>query len=339
MRATGFVIAILAISPTLSLAQEDTTTVGGRPVIGSISGIQAAFELSRIGDSTSAALVRRAALLQGPSVSFESLQLGNEKAYRYTSHVFGYIPPRDGPATGMVTIQNAENISADANLRNTSLKITLDRLRVYEYPGNGIHQILFDFYAQHQAAAGQEQALHFNQTYRVAQGQTAGIAGYPVFIGLRPGAEGVNFRVSTINVSNDDDRRLLGFLDSDVFRGGLKLVNGFNPVLPVVTDLAKGVTATFARRNENIPVQDFQMGLDFSSSSTRPKLREGSYIAVQIPDPARWNWADWVLNPGSGALVNKAHTTAGIPYNYIVFSVSKSQESGVAGATAAPGRP
>jgi hypothetical protein len=67
------------------------------------------------------------------------------------------------------------------------------------------------------------------------------------------------------------------------------------------------------------------MGLDFSAISTRARLAEGSYLAVQIPETiqAVWDWSQWVYNPVSGRVVNKDDGTQLIPYNYIVFSISR----------------
>ncbi len=41
------------------------------------------------------------------------------------------------------------------------------------------------------------------------EGQAAGIAGYPVFIGLNVGNQGVAFECSTINVNNEEDLLVL----------------------------------------------------------------------------------------------------------------------------------
>ena len=43
--------------------------------------------------------------------------------------------------------------------------------------------------------------------------------------GLTVGPEGLAFRCYTVNVKNDQDEALLGFLESDTFRAGLRLSN------------------------------------------------------------------------------------------------------------------
>jgi hypothetical protein len=59
----------------------------------------------------------------------------------------------------------------------------------------------------------------------VREGQQAPIIGYPIFIGLNVGSEGVAFKCFTVNVKNDDDEALLSFLESDAFKARLKLVS------------------------------------------------------------------------------------------------------------------
>src|SRR5207249_4800678 len=136
-------------------------------------------------------------------------------------------------------------------------------LRVAKYPGGGMHTVLFDFYAQNQVQ-GQVEHLHFSQLYRVQEGEQAGVVGYPVFIGLNVGTQGVSFKCYTVNVKNDQDERLLNFLDSDVFKAGVTLGIAINPIVGVVSTFAKGLVQMVASRNKNAAVQDFYMGLDFT---------------------------------------------------------------------------
>lgn len=70
------------------------------------------------------------------------------------------------------------------------------------------------------------------------------------------------------------------------------------------------------------------MGLDFSKIATRARLAEGSYLAVQIPESLQtvWNWDEWAYNPSNGQIVNKAEPTKLVPYNYLVYSVSRYTE-------------
>jgi hypothetical protein len=221
-------------------------------------------------------------------------------------------------------IHHAGSIKADLSLRNSRIKITLDRLRVAAYPGTGTHRVLFDFYAQNQVP-GDLEHLHFNATYRVREGEQAAILGFPIFVGLNVGTEGVAFKCFTVNVKNDEDEAFLGFLESDVFKAGLKLTSTVQPAIAPFSQMALGLTKSIAKRNRNVPVQDFYMGLDFSSIATRARLAEGSYLAVQIPETLQtaWDWAEWVYDPRNGQIVKKTQPSKLIPYNYLVYSVSR----------------
>jgi hypothetical protein len=77
-------------------------------------------------------------------------------------------------------------------------------------------------------------------------------------------------------------------------------------------------------RNKNISVQDFCLGLDFSNITTRARLAEGSYVAIQVPgeEAAEWNWDNWTLNPSTGRLCHKREAGQMIPYNYVILGVS-----------------
>lgn len=73
------------------------------------------------------------------------------------------------------------------------------------------------------------------------EGSGAGITGHPVFMGLKVEDEGVSFKCFTINVKNEDDQKILGFLGSDVFKKGLQLVNTVNPAVPIIFGFATGL--------------------------------------------------------------------------------------------------
>ncbi|PZN70502.1 MAG: hypothetical protein DM484_28375 [Candidatus Methylumidiphilus alinenensis] len=249
------------------------------------------------------------------------------KLWQHTAHTFGYLPSGPGLGGGkLLEICHAGQIKADAGLKNSRIKITLDRLRVADYPGYGMHRILFDFYAQNQLP-NEVESLHYNATYRVQSGEHAGITGYPIFVGLRVGGEGVSFRCYTVNVKNDQDETFLEFLESDEFRQGLRLLEGAQPVIAPFSQMAYNLTRSIAKRNRNVPVQEFHMGLDFSDIPTRARLAEGAYIAVQIPESEQsgWDWGQWRFNPASGQIHHEESPQQMIPYNYLVFSISRYQ--------------
>ena len=202
--------------------------------------------------------------------------------------------------------------------------ITLDRLRVADYPGGGTHRVLFDFYAQNQVP-GSVEHLHFNAACRARQGQHAGVIGYPIFVGLNVGTEGVAFRCYTVNVKNDADEAFLSFLDSDAFKAGLLLASTAQPAIGLLSQMAYGLTRTLATRHRNVPVQEFHMGLDFSSDPMGARLAEGAYLAVQIPESVQvvWDWSEWVYDPSTGHVVSRTDPSLLIPYNYLVLGVAR----------------
>jgi hypothetical protein len=146
---------------------------------------------------------------------------------------------------------------------------------------------------------------------------------------MNVGSEGVVFKCNTINVKNEDDEDLLGFLESDVFKAGLRLVQTAQPAIVPLSGMAVAVTKSIAKRNRNMPVQNFYLGLDFTNVLTCARLAEGSYLAVHIPEKlvSVWDWNDWVFQPASGQMVNRDDPKKLIPYNYLVFGVSRYEGS------------
>jgi len=295
------------------------------PVLGKLPPAQAAAKLREIGENKTADTIEAAKDTRdfqtfGALSRFLPFQ---NRQWQHTAHAFGYLTP-SLPGSEPLTIRHAGNIEADPTLRNSRIKISLDRLRVADYPGSGTHRILFDFYAQNQVSSGIEH-LHFNATYRVRENEEAAIIGYPIFVGLNVGIEGVVFRCLTVNVKNEDDEALLGFLESDVFKSGLMLATTAQPAIAPLSSMAVALTKSIARRHKNVPVQEFYIGLDFTKMPFRARLNEGSYIAVQIPEAFErvWDWDEWVYHPKSGQVVSRDDEAKLIPYNYLVFSVSR----------------
>ncbi len=83
-----------------------------------------------------------------------------------------------------------------------------------------------------------------------------------------------------------------------------------------------------AGRHHYVPVQDFYLGLDFGPVATGARLAVGSYLAVQIPESvvAIWDWRDWMYNSANGLVVDRADPSRLIPYNYVVFRISRYDE-------------
>jgi hypothetical protein len=288
----------------------------GVPVLGNLPPEQAAEKLRQVGEVGDAETVARAAGAEGKALFPLSWWPFNDRPWQHVGHAFGFVG-------GTQEIVDAGQVAPQKALRNARLKVTLDGLWAAGYPGGGEHKVLFDFYAQGQTAEGAEH-LHFSTTLRVRNGEMAGVRGQPLFVGLQASAEGLNFRCYTVNVANSDDERFLAFLDSDVFRGGLKLLTTLQPSTALLSEMTLALTRRLAERHRNVPVQDFCLGLDFSRQPARAALAEGTYVAVQVPnDPARpWRWEDWRLAPG-GQVVSRTDGTTMPPYNYLLFTVSR----------------
>jgi hypothetical protein len=301
-----------------------------RPILGKMELAQAAAKLQEVGEDEAAAQIEQA--LEGEKTADTPTAYSTPKRitwpfgdrpWQHTAHTFGHLAPA-APGSDVLAINHAGNIPADESLKNSRIKITLDRLRVADYPGSGTHRVLFDFYAQNQVP-GQVEHLHFNAAYRVREGEQAAILGYPLFVGLNVGTEGVAFKCFTVNVANDADEAFLAFLDSDAFKAGLQLATTMQPAIGLFSETALALTKAIAEHNRNVPVQDFYMGLDFSDIPTRARLNEGSYLVVQVPEGllSIWDWSEWVYNPNSGQIVHVDDPTQLVPYNYVVFSVSR----------------
>jgi hypothetical protein len=238
-------------------------------------------------------------------------------------HTYGYLAS-DHTGRKDLPIKHAGDMDSDQSLKNTRLRITLNHLYVAKYPGNGMHHILLHFSARNQLPGNSEEA-HFNMMFRGYDGAAVAVIGHPIFVGLNVGSEGVSFGCKTVNVQNDDDQKFLEFLDSGVFKTGLSLVSTLQPAIAPLSGMVVGITKSIAQRFKNVPVQEFDMGLDFSDDPSGARLAEGSYIAVQLPPSLQqiWDWDEWQFNRSSGQIVNKADASRLIPYNYIIFGVTR----------------
>jgi hypothetical protein len=292
------------------------------PVLGKLPRDKVAEKLRELGEDEAAHAVLLPRMPETSRV-YGSWWPSLNRAWQHTAHTFGYLAPA-APGDELLSIRHAGNIEADVTLKKARIKITLDRLRVADYPGSGTHRILFDFYAQNQVPNSIEH-LHFNATYRAREAEQAAILGFPIFVGLTVGSDGVAFKCYTVNVKNEGDETFLNCLESDVFKAGLKLGTTLQPAIAPLSGLVLALTKTIASRHRNVPVQEFYLGLDFSNIPTRARLAEGAYIAVQIPETMQgvWDWGEWAYNPARGQVVSRSNQGQLIPYNYLIFSVSR----------------
>jgi hypothetical protein len=292
-----------------------------QPVLGELPPDEAAERLAAIGDLELAETLRATPKVAEHRAHGKWAWPFRTRAWQHTSHAFGYIAPSK-TQKGLRAIVDAGSFAADASLKRTRIKVTLDALRIEEYPGSGTHHILLDFYAQNQILPVPEH-LHFNAIYRVRQGERAAIRGFPIFLGLTTGDNGILFRCYTVNVKSEVDQAFLRFLDSDALKAGLRLATVAQPAVGPLTDLAMNITKSIAGRNQNVPVQDINLGLDFSDSATGARLRLGSYVVAQVPEgEVAFAWTDWALDTATRWLVRKDDPKVLMPFNYFIFAVS-----------------
>jgi hypothetical protein len=202
-------------------------------------------------------------------------------------------------------------------------------MHVEAYPGGGTHHILFNFQAQNQLTDRVE-TLNFPTTQRVREGKEVAIIEQPIFTALNVGIQGVAFHCVAVNVKNEEDERILKWLQSPFFGSGLTLITmPINQLIAPVSELGIALISLLANRYKNYTAQNFEMGLDFGTDPRYARLAEGDYIAVQIPESMKpaWDWDEWVYDPSSGQVVNDYDRTELIPYNYIIFSVSRYEET------------
>jgi hypothetical protein len=120
---------------------------------------------------------------------------------------------------------------------------------------------------------------------------------------------------------------MLGFLDSDALKSGLKLLNTAQPAVAPMTAMAVTIGKMFARRNENIRIHNVELGLDFEPSKTGYRLGLGSYVVVQLPaHHTEFEWNDYALDTEKQRYVLRKEQYQEIPYNFFVFRVTPYDE-------------
>jgi hypothetical protein len=296
------------------------------PVLGKLPPEEAAERLREVGEEEFADALEAARSETPATYGWPKLSLRRDRAWRHTAHAIGHLVSGVGPYTTLTPIHHVGSISPDHSLKGARVTLTLDGLRVADYPGRGAHRVLFDFAAQNQLPEGTEQ-VHFNATYRAIEGEQAAVLGRPIFNGLHVGNEGIFLQCATVNVQNEADEAFLAFLETDAFTAGLTLATTVQPALVPFSTMAVALTKAIAGRNRNVAVQAVEVGLDFRSTMMGARLAEGSYVVVQIPETlqAVWRWQDWVYDPTNGHIVNRSENGKLLPYNYFVVSISRSE--------------
>ena len=57
-------------------------------------------------------------------------------------------------------------------------------------------------------------------------------------------------------------------------------------------------------------------------------LVTGNFVVAQVPEPAEIDWTTYHFDPNTGTIVLKEDRAKGLPYNYLIFRVTR---YGVAG--------
>lgn len=298
------------------LDDHDFTVIGNLPIE------EASKKLREVGEDKAAdqldAMQRNATRSVEPGKQRWPFQ---NELWQHTSYICGYVAPISRPHEPQ-PIVGIETINPDESLRNARLKITLNRLQATSYPGRGAHSVLLHFVAQNQTS-DQVELARFNATYRVQEGDSAGVQGYPIFIGLGVGQEGILLECVAINVRNEQDEVLLRTIEDKTVRTGLHLLSMAQPALVPFSEMAFGLVKAIATRRRNVPVHAFSLGLDFGTIAGRGRLAEGAYLVVQKPENIPWDWDQWIYLPAISRVVNRRDYQKLLPYNYLMFGISR----------------
>ncbi|TWT55702.1 hypothetical protein [Allorhodopirellula solitaria] len=250
------------------------------------------------------------------------------RPYEYSNQTIGFLEFVNATTENHVSIQSLGNVSPDSSLKGAAIDIRLDRLRIYDYPGRGKHQIVVQFKANHElSGTDSPEPVVFNQAFDVNEDDAAGVIGYPIFNGLVVGKRGVSFQLCTVNARNETDEQLLNALKSESVKAGLNLLATSQPVLKPFVDVGRGLVESLLKRNRNVKVQELFLGLDFDDAPLAAPMRCGNYIVVQVKESQNFDWNGWVFDKHRWAFVAKDNPTEILPYNYFVFRVALSPGS------------
>ncbi len=244
-----------------------------------------------------------------------------DKPWRYGNHQVGFVP-NTTTADPVLEILPGGGQGADAGLENQPLVVKLDRVRVEDYPGVGGHDIVVNVEGTHRQGEGTV-PLSFNQAYRVGRQDFAGVAGTTVFRGVNPGRQGLGLKFTTLHVASQGGKAFKTLLDSPAIRAGLTLLNAAQPALAPLTATAQSLLESLLD-TEKAAVQVFELGLDFDTEAPAGyRLALGSYIVAQVPRDGVIHWEEWRWDRRVQAVVREGSREEYLPYNTLVFRVSR----------------
>jgi hypothetical protein len=299
------------------------TWFGEQAPIGDMPMEAVAAKLALLGDGPSADDLRAAAA-DRPEGVFGGSDVVSKLLSRFvrTAQVCGFLP--DAGENRIVAVNEAV---ADPGLADRKLKVTLEALHVARYPGFGAHRLLFDFAIQAQApdtaAKAASRRFHYNARFEAADGETVNVRNFPLFYGVTPTKEGLEFGFQTVNVSSSFDTGLLDFLKTDDFKTGLDLALAAVPGVSQLSTMAVSLTRWLAGQSANAKVQEFHQGLDFRIGRLSPGLAAGFYIVAQIPQASLsdWTWDDWTISPQLMRLVRREDTAKPLDFNHLIIGI------------------
>ncbi len=175
--------------------------------------------------------------------------------------------------------------------------------------------VLFHFYVK-----TKKQSVNFIKYLRLRKNDYASTKNKPIFDSIDIGDDGLTLKIKIINLKNDHDEKLLGFLKSKEIDVTLNIITKASPIINIVSHMALGITkAVLKYSKKNHIVQEIDNTFNFSQSPLAIKFRQGSYIFIQIPkeDLKDWKWDDWEYN--GTQIVNKGNNKLTPKYNYLII--------------------
>lgn len=291
---------------------------GAEKPFGDLPPDEAIIALRELGDMTCADELAAAEYYDKPDVfgGPDFLSRSFSRFYR-TIQVCGFLPAR---GSSLIAVSE---VKPDVKLRECALRITLDGLHVANYPGYGVHNVLFDFAIQRQSGSGVNPIFHYNAKFQARDGETVPVRNFPIFYGLEPSAEGLTFGFQTVNVSSRFNEGLLKFLAKDEFKEGLSLVGGLSNAVGQVSCIASTLTGWLASNSKNRKVQEFHQGLELKERQAAGGLAEGTYIVAQIPKAleSEWSWDSWRFDPALGRLTSKLDGERTLDFNHLMIGI------------------
>lgn len=294
------------------------------PVLGALPDDQIVDRLRFVGEPSLADKLELALLSYSTepahTFSIKGRQMLARHPWSHTGHVCGYLEPPKSLGE-MLPILSTQGLEADRTLLGERLTVGLDGFQPADYPGGEVHRVLFHFAANHHL--DELERLHFNATRHVEEGQPFLYLDQPIFVGLKAGEPGLDFRYLTLKVIDACDRAFLETLALDVLQLGLRLSELPRPAADLASDLAFQLTGKIRRGQPAI--QEFRLGLDFAAHERSAPLRTGTYIAAQVPTAEQllWDWEQWRYHPLSGQIVSREDPDNRFPFNYLLITVDR----------------